>query len=91
MFGWSPEKVFLGLFNELIQGNFFILLSNEFCAWIEIPEQADAIFGINEDLPARLLFIARSVYDELENKFLAHFGCGCSVLSIASNFLGSRH
>ncbi|KAG9290009.1 hypothetical protein G9A89_010315 [Geosiphon pyriformis] len=40
-------------------------------------------------LAARMLFTAHSVYDDIENKVVADFGCGCGVLSIASNLLGS--
>ncbi|CAG8442283.1 2200_t:CDS:2 [Diversispora eburnea] len=41
-------------------------------------------------LAARMLYTAHSVYDDIESKVVADFGCGCGILSIASNLLESE-
>ncbi|CAG8554114.1 9663_t:CDS:2 [Ambispora gerdemannii] len=36
-------------------------------------------------LASRILFTAHSVYDDIENKIVADFGCGCGILRTASH------
>ncbi|KAF9585058.1 hypothetical protein BGW38_004075 [Lunasporangiospora selenospora] len=42
-------------------------------------------------LAARMLYTAHTVYDDIENKAVGDFGCGCGILSIASVMLGSAY
>ncbi|CAG8671962.1 1829_t:CDS:2 [Ambispora leptoticha] len=48
-------------------------------------------YATTPHLASRMLFTAHSVYDDIENKIVADFGCGCGILSIASNILGSSY
>ncbi|RGB31221.1 S-adenosyl-L-methionine-dependent methyltransferase [Rhizophagus diaphanus] len=42
-------------------------------------------------LAARMLYTAHTVYDDIESKVIADFGCGCGILSIAANLLDSNY
>ncbi|RIA86190.1 methyltransferase like 5 [Glomus cerebriforme] len=42
-------------------------------------------------LAARMLYTAHTVYDDIESKVVADFGCGCGILSIAANLLNSSY
>ncbi|GBB91349.1 hypothetical protein RclHR1_01860003 [Rhizophagus clarus] len=42
-------------------------------------------------LAARMLYTAHTVYDDIESKVIADFGCGCGILSIAANLLDSSY
>ncbi|CAG8653837.1 6944_t:CDS:2 [Funneliformis caledonium] len=42
-------------------------------------------------LAARMIYTAHSVYDDIESKVVADFGCGCGILSIATNLLDSSY
>ncbi|ORY99379.1 methyltransferase-like protein 5-like protein [Syncephalastrum racemosum] len=42
-------------------------------------------------LAARMLYTADTVYDDIEDKAVADFGCGCGILSIAANILGAGY
>lgn len=41
-------------------------------------------------LASRMLYTIDSVYDEVEGRDLADFGCGCGVLSMAAALMGCR-
>ncbi|KAG0226349.1 Methyltransferase-like protein 5 [Actinomortierella wolfii] len=42
-------------------------------------------------LAARMLYTAHTTYDDIENKAVGDFGCGCGILSIAAAMLGSAY
>ncbi|KAF9917946.1 Methyltransferase-like protein 5 [Lobosporangium transversale] len=42
-------------------------------------------------LAARMLYTAHTTYDDIENKAVGDFGCGCGILSIAAAMMGSAY
>ncbi|KAG4100036.1 methyltransferase like 5 [Neocallimastix lanati (nom. inval.)] len=42
-------------------------------------------------IASRMLYTAQSMYDDIEDKIVADLGCGCGVLSIGANQLGSLY
>ncbi len=49
-----------------------------------ITARADYIF------PAHMLYTIDNAYDEIEDKVIGDLGCGCAVLGIGAQILGSR-
>eukprot|EP00741_Cyanophora_paradoxa_P001774 tig00000073_g1720.t1 len=48
-------------------------------------------YATDAHIAARMLYTAHSVYDDIEGKVVADFGCGGGVLSIAAAMLGAGH
>ncbi|XP_058722376.1 uncharacterized protein LOC131594300 isoform X2 [Vicia villosa] len=42
-------------------------------------------------IASRMLFLAENSYDDVSNKVVADFGCGCGTLGIAAALLSAEH
>ncbi|KAI8053685.1 S-adenosyl-L-methionine-dependent methyltransferase [Gilbertella persicaria] len=59
------------------------------CKVFEQPKIQFEQYPTTPHLAARMLYTADTVYDDVENKAVGDFGCGCGILSIAANILGA--
>ncbi|KAL0094627.1 S-adenosyl-L-methionine-dependent methyltransferase [Phycomyces blakesleeanus] len=61
------------------------------CAVFSDPKIQYEQYPTTAHLAARMLYTADTVYDDIEDKVIGDFGCGCGVLSIAANILGAGY
>ncbi|RCH99824.1 Methyltransferase-like protein 5, partial [Rhizopus stolonifer] len=61
------------------------------CKVFEQPKIQFEQYPTTPHLAARMLYTADTVYDDVENKAVGDFGCGCGILSIAANILGAGY
>ncbi|RUO96695.1 S-adenosyl-L-methionine-dependent methyltransferase, partial [Jimgerdemannia flammicorona] len=61
------------------------------CAAFENPKIKLEQYPTTAHLAARMLFTADSVYNDIQDKSIGDFGCGCGILSIAANILGAGY
>ena len=48
-------------------------------------------YATSSHLASRMLYVAHTQYDDIENCAIADLGTGCGVLSIGSSLLGARY
>ncbi|KAI9026632.1 methyltransferase-like protein 5-like protein [Phycomyces nitens] len=61
------------------------------CAVFSSPKIQYEQYPTTAHLAARMLYTADTVYDDIEDKVVGDFGCGCGILSIAANILGAGY
>lgn len=42
-------------------------------------------------IASRMMYLARNTYQDIEDKVVADFGCGCGTLGIAASLLDAGH
>ena len=71
---------FLPSCNYALLTRFFLYFITYDARFLDEPKIKLEQYCTTPHLAARMLYTAHSVYDDIENKVVADFGCGCGIL-----------